>query len=481
MKHPKISKLKKIKYFFTLLKTFSFIAIIAIDETILCRIISDLTLKGLSLNKIREHIQLCYGLDISKHSIALVRKNAAEKAKKVNHNLDKKVASKITIAEVDEIFQGSSNVILGAADKKSTYVMKLKSCPDRTDESIKNFLDSIAKTFYNIRVVITDLFISYKKVVKEVFIKARHLCCHVHARRIVMRKVEKLQVALRKLKKSFEMDKEALLKIRKKIETINHEIRRFKGLIKSDRANLASLNLKKKTSKSGRSKTIDAQINATSNRISKRNTKKAKLEKDLQSLRLKRDKLTARVRKNEKKVDNATHILRQSARLASKFYDLLADKSSEFTQHLEKFQIILDNSPYPLANKLLGIIKGFPQLFSLRKKRDLKPNYQNTNTIEGIFGLFRPLLNSTRLLTTTEGTDAYCELFRLYHNTTLPFTGINNKSSPIERLGIKMNGKNYLDLLFPTKKRVTHFMVMQNRMKTPLGIIVNRVSHPMCE
>ncbi len=481
MQHPKISKLQKIKYFFILLKKLSIIAIIAIDETMLCRIITDLELKGLSLNQIREHLQFCYGLDLSKHSIVLIQKEAARKAKNINKMLDRKVASKISKAELDEAFQGNNNIILGAVCKKSSYLMALQACKDRTEESIKKFTEDVAKIFYNIRVVITDLLSVYKNIIKNTMPKARHLQCHVHAQRLIRRIIQKLRVTLKRLKKSLERNEKALSKIKKKIETYTNEVKDLTNRIKVDRVKLTDLKHNKKASKSGRTKTIDKQIDTISNRITRLNNKKYSLVRELAKLRTRRNKLVTKVKKGKKSVQNANITLLQSGRLAKQFYDLLDDMSPKFTQHLEKYLKNLEKSLYPIAVTLKKMIEKNPQLFSLKSKRDLKPNFQNSNRIEGIFGLFRPLLNSTRLLNTEEGTNNYCELFRLYHNTTPPYTGINNTTSPVERLGVNLGGKNYLDLIFPTRKRVTHFMVSQEKVKTSLGIIVRRVDHSMCE
>ena len=481
MQHPKISKLKKIKYFFNLLKNITFLAIIAVDETMLCRIVTSLSLKGLSLNQIREFIKNCIGLNISKHSITLIQNEAARKAKKVNHELDRKVASKITIEEVDEVFQGRNCTILGAVCKKSHYLMALQSCNDRTEDSIKKFMKDVAKTFYNVRIIITDLFGAYKNIVEGIRPKVRHLLCHVHARRLIMRKMKKLKVACRRLEKNLKQNEKVLRKVRDKIGTQMVNVKQLNDRIKKDRIKLTDLKARKKESKSGRTKTIDKQITTISNRVSKLSIEKREIVKELDRMRIKRDKLVPKVRRGKKSIQKALNTNRQSGRLARQFYDLLDDMSPKFAQHLEKYIENLERSSYPIAAALRKMIKNNPQLFSLKKRRDLKPNYQNTNTIEGIFGLFRPLLNSTRLLTTEKGTNNYCTLFRLYHNTTPPYTGINNESSPVERLGVKLGGKNYLDLTFPTRKRVTHFMVSQEKVKTSLGIIVRRVEHSMCE
>ncbi|MBD3353599.1 MAG: hypothetical protein GF364_19100 [Candidatus Lokiarchaeota archaeon] len=54
-------------------------------------------------------------------------------------------------------------------------------------------------------------------------------------------------------------------------------------------------------------------------------------------------------------------------------------------------------------------------------------------------------------------------------------------TSPVERLGYKLGGKNYLDLIFPTRKRKTHFLIAEKKRKTDLGLIIYGVDHSMCE
>jgi len=172
-----------------------------VDEVILCRIVTDLLLKKLSYNEIREHLQLIYGLDVNKHKLKKIRDAAGIKAKAVNQELDRVIRTKIVIIETDEIFQGKNHAILGVAEKKSQYLIDLKPAPDRTTASITAFLSPIAKKFCNIRVVISDLYTAYKSVIPELFQKARHLACHIHAQRISMRYIDKLKVSYGRMKK----------------------------------------------------------------------------------------------------------------------------------------------------------------------------------------------------------------------------------------------------------------------------------------
>jgi hypothetical protein len=458
-----------------------FYVIIAIDDRFLERLITDLTLKGLSLNKIREHIQFIYCFDISKNSIKNIQNNAGKKANVLNQHFDKLIAAKISTAEADETFQGKNNLIFGAVDKKSSYLFGLQYAINRMNKTLCSFLKPISKRFFNIRVVITDLFKGYKKEVQNIFPKARHLQCHIHARRIVMRLIKKLQSYLSHRKHELERILLFLQKNKKKISLKSTECQKKTKRIKKDRQLLINLKKIKKAKNPGRTKTLDKKMDIIQSRLQKLYKKVSILTKELVKLRKRRDQLKKDERKIKTIIKKANINLLQSSRLANEFYRLMSDMSPKFETHMQKFLNKLKNSSYPFATTLKKFIQNNPQIFSLRKRRDLRPNFQNTNRIEGIFGLLRPLLDSTRLLNTPEGTNMYCNLFRLYHNTTPPYTGINNHQSPLERLGVSLHGKNYLDFLFPKRKRVTHFLIFSDHIKTKMGWNLRAIDHPMCE
>jgi len=75
----------------------------------------------------------------------------------------------------------------------------------------------------------------------------------------------------------------------------------------------------------------------------------------------------------------------------------------------------------------------------------------NTNGIEGIFGIMRPLLNQARLFYDTPQSEAILEIFRFKYNFSKPRTGPNRYQSPLERCGVHSRYKTYLDALFPNQ------------------------------
>jgi mutator family transposase len=472
---PQLSNLRKIKYFFTLLLQKTIFAIFAVDETMLCRIATDLTLKGLSMNQLLEHLRLIYGLKITKEGLKVIRKNAAKKAEVINRCLDREIAGKIKICEADEAFQGKHNMVLAAAEKFSQYLLGLQHSHKRDIGAITAFLTPIGRRFQNIRVVITDLLKSYQKAIKNSFKRAVQLGCHVHARRHVMRLLDKINIAYKRQKKRFINATIAVTKMKAKIKKLADKLKEVRNLVKNDEIKLKALHSKKKESKTGRTKTIDKQISAAKKRLIKRNENLIGLKDVLGKCRIRRYRAGKEARNAEQQMTKKHIEHTQSARLAGTFYRLLNDQSPEFEKHRQQFQNRLNCTKYPFATKLTKLMKDNPHLFSFQKPGTLTPNFQNSNTIERIFGILRPLLNSTRHISSPEGTNEYCVLFRLYYNSMPRFTGINNDRSPFEQLGGILKGKTYLDLLFPLKGRTACFVASKEKLKTKMGFYVRGV------
>lgn len=453
MLRSKILKLAKVKYFFTLLASHTFLALFAIDNTILCRIITDLHLKKLSYNEIREHIRLIYHIDVTKHKIKEILRIAGKKAKEANKKLDREICSKINTIEVDEVFQGTKRIILGAAEKKSQYLLSLKPAANRTSKSLSCFLKPLSKRFFNVRVVITDLFKAYKKVIPKIFKKARHLACHIHLRRDSLKFLEKMKNRWKKLKKKRDSTEKAILILRKKIVKLTTQKKDLEQLIHKDRQNRQDLKLKKRRSKSGKTKTVDKRLKAIKERLIRRSEKYSTIKRQIEKARKKRDEDLKEIRRLTRNTNKLFQDFMQSSRIHKRFFDILTKKGRKFKNEFKTFKISLENTRYSYGKHLLKQITANPQIFALRKSTDMSENFQNTNTIERIFGILRPRLDSSRLFQTSEGAESYCELFRLYYNTTPRYTGMHTNSSPFTQLGGVSTKSSYLDYLFPTSRR----------------------------
>ena len=267
----------------------------------------------------------------------------------MNHKLDHQVAPKVRVLESDELFQGQENVILGAADKPSSYVLGIKHAPDRTEASIAAFLRPIARMCANIRVVITDLFRPYAAVVRTLFAKARHLLCHVHGRRAVMRKLDKLRNKLRRLQRQVEAGTQALERARRRIKTTAAKQAALAKNIRALQDKITAMLQKKRVARGGRTKIVDMQLGNARARLACNRDNAEKLEQKLAKLRARRDEFARQLRHDTHKVGKVQQGVRQSGRLAKRVYDLLEDRSPAFEDHKEHLLEVLGKSRAPLA------------------------------------------------------------------------------------------------------------------------------------
>jgi hypothetical protein len=456
MQWLKKNKMQLVKYFLMLVFQGAMILVLGVDLPFLKRIFTDLMLRGLSLDNLQEHLKIIYDLKISKVEIQKIQDEGSIKARSLNASFDKIVAPKITKVEADEIFQGKDTVTLGAVAKGFNYLMGLHWSPDRTKESIAEFLRPIGKCFFNVKVVITDLFSGYKDLIHDVFQKAIHLECHLHAGRLLRRALQHLSAALTRRKKDLVQVQKSDVQHAKKMDKITIRVNFLDDHLEKDQIKWVQLFVKKHSSSSKCTKTLDHQLAVITPRMDKDIDELETLQSQQILLENANQESIPKKVQTEKSIADAHQDLLQSARLVHNFERLLKDFSPEFEEHKEAFLTRLDSSSYSMGKEIKKMIQDNPDLFSVRNARVLGANFQNTNTIEGVFALYRRLLETTRLLSSEAGSDRYCDLFRLYHNTMPPFTGPHQHESPVERLGVNLHGKNYLDLLYPTRHRITH-------------------------
>ena len=105
------------------------------------------------------------------------------------------VKPRIKILEIDEIFQGRSNVFIGTADIRSRYLLQFKPIKNRQIPELKKILTPLLEHLDNLELIVTDGLQSYKTVIPAVFDSVPHLFCHVHALRVIFREQESYNTA----------------------------------------------------------------------------------------------------------------------------------------------------------------------------------------------------------------------------------------------------------------------------------------------
>ena len=176
------------------------------------------------------------------------------------------------------------------------------------------------------------------------------------------------------------------------IRKLTPRIAFLEARIQKDQARHATLSQKRNTAQSTRTKTLDHQLDVLSKRLQKDNQELATLRTQLVAAKKARRAQPQRITSATKAVSDAKKDLLQSSRLVNSFVRLLRDFSSKFEDHKAKFIARLEKSSYSMAQEILKMIRDNPDLFSIRNPRLLQWNFQNTNTIEGIFAKFRRFL-----------------------------------------------------------------------------------------
>ena len=190
------------------------------------------------------------------------------------------------------------------------------------------------------------------------------------------------------------------------------------------------------------------------------------LNKQVHSLKVRRDELNASVTTIESKIQRLREditsleqdarakkqISLQTGRLVLRFHQLLNCPPDRFETELARYKNMLVRSRYPIAKKIAKFIKNNPNVYATnlpKAKIDCPLNLINTNTVEGSFGLTRPILNMAKHFHNSVVSKAFLGIFRLMQNISPPFTGPNKERSPLERAGVHSGFSSCLDAIFP--------------------------------
>ncbi len=414
------------------------------------RIILDLKIKGLSLNEIRNHLLLCHKKNVSIRRIRQSIIQSGKKAKKINQFYDKKILPKIQIAEADEIYQGRDGMYVGIVDKDSTYLLSLKQLKSKNTENFQEYFLQFKESLTSLLLWITDGLSTYNPSLNSTYPDVVHLICHVHTYRDVM---EEQEVYNRKARRKYKK----LSKARKKLAKAKQHLIHNQEVV---RTSLDYLNLL----------VTDRDIFYLKHDIKKRsNAKRFRKQREKFKKKIGRQRAYARAYKKqvvhwEKKINllqkemidldaqfyETKVVALQTGRLVKEFKDLLDCKWNEFKPKEERLMNLYSNSAYPIAKKLLKMIKNKKKVFNDKDEiiqSLVAPNRANTNTIESIFGRYRLFFKKYRKMKDTKYSNAVFEILRLHHNLSPPYTGPNKQISPIMRVGVSTKYRNCLDRL----------------------------------
>jgi len=426
------------------------------DDVHLKRLIVDLKVDCLSYFDIKNHIKRIYGINISRNYIADVIIRAGRRARHLNGIYDSKVRGHFKVIEIDETFQGRNACFLAVVDKESRYLLLLVQLHDRNAETIAFVLESIAETLERLELVITDGYPGYKNMIPKIFDGVAHLFCHVHAYRVFLREIDPINAAARKAwkrwrdadqdleklkhelflkKRSLVRDEDRLAKVVAARDAFyqQHDIKKYTKIV----AWTAERTWFKKRLENDRAK-------ARSRRITIRN-KQAKIAKRMPEV------ATLKAAYWEKK-----QLSLQSAKLVALFKRLLDAPWERFDAERVRLASVLGRSSMEIASKIARFMELNPHVHAT-SVQDFEticpPWFANTNTIEGIFGLCRPVLDKAKHFDDSPQSSAILEILRLKNNLSPPSTGPHQHESPLQRAGVNPRYTDYLDALFPLDRR----------------------------
>ncbi len=416
------------------------------------REIVDLKMKSCSYNEIVDHFKNTAGLKVSRNFISDIIKEAGRRARHLNGIYDSKVRDRFSVVEIDETFQGRGSCYLGVVDKASHYLLSLVQLPSRALECFKNVLKPLANHLSNVNLVVTDGYPGYKNLIPEIFEGIAHLFCHVHAHRVFLKELLPLHS---KAKKAYS----ALKKNKVKLAEVKHELSKKKRCLERDEARLQraiqmrdAFYQQKGIKKYSRKTKWTTKRLKLANKLNHERVDVRSRKKTIESKKARILKLEAKIAPLKTKFWEKKQVSLQSARLVEQFKRVLATPAAGFDRAISRYLEILARSAYPVAKRILRFLKLNPHVFStsIEELEVVCPSWQaNTNIIEGIFGISRPLLDKARRFHNSPQSKALMEIFRLKHNLTPPFTGPNRHESPLTRAGTRSRHESYLDALFP--------------------------------
>ncbi len=467
MKHPKLNKFSNVLKSSCLSGNTIINPNLILNKTFIKRIVINLKLDDFSYNQIQRIFKQNFGLSVNKQFIADILREAGVRARHLNGLYDAMVKPRIKILEIDEIFQGRSNVFIGTADKRSRYLLQFKPLKNRQIPELKRILTPLLEHLDSPELIVTDGLKAYKTVIPEVFDSIPHLFCHVHALRVILREQDFYNTAanralhkIGKPKKQLSINRKTLYNKRRKLKRYELNLSRLIHVRDNYYRDHGIRHYSKKIEWTPKLLYFKEKLNFYRTMIKyikisikTKKTKIIKLKKQLESLFL--------------EYRQKQQISLQAGRLVGMFKRLLSCRNDSFCVNRNNFEMVLEKSSHPLAHKIKKFMKTNKALFVTKTpelEKIIKYAEHNTNIIEGIFGECRPILNKIRNLKNTDVSFAFLEIWRLKHNLSRLFTGIHNHECPLERCNIHSRYKTYLDALYPMNEAQTEeFKTVDNK------------------
>lgn len=418
------------------------------------RQILDLLLTPMSPNRVARHFLHVFQKHLSPWKIKQVLISYKESIEALNERFDQIAGRKVIILQIDETFKGQRVSILVVIDAITGYILHLEWLDRRTEEVISKQLSPLRGLLRNVKLVMTDGAPYFPEVAKTLCPDALHQICLVHVMRGLYPYLQTYKTEYHEQLKTYQSVAKALLtttiKKREKRYTrkkLVQKLKYWKQRRKNAREKHGIIPYQKGIlEKFPELKTINKKLNFIRAQI-------RSLDHTIENLGEKGIKLKAQKELAFQQKNKAWGTYMVKCRLLHHFYRLFNLKGERYEIERTKFLSHLQEKceeNCELIREISRLLLKANNLDTVNKADcpiQLNYHYINTNTIENINSQIRPFLECLRKITNSDYIKIYFSLLRLYLNTRRPFSGMRCDTSPLERYGYDLRGKDYLDLL----------------------------------
>ena len=414
----------------------------------------DLLLAPMSPNRVSRHFRHVHGKQISAWKIKRVVRAQGERIASINARMDRVASRKISIVQIDETFKGRWVSILVVIDAVTGYILHLQWLERRNTDAILDQLRPIASLLKNAKLVMTDGAPYFPAVVKELCPNARHQICLVHVMRGLYAHLRPHKTGYMDKLREFQSATEAVRKNDAKKRNKRYSRKKLRQKLKYWKVKRKKARTERgvRTYQKGILKKYP-ELRELNEKINLIGAKLRSLERTIEGVEERGVRLRQEREAAEKDKNKAWGKYMVKCRLFHRFYRLFQLTGREYQEKRKTMILRLRgriSDGCELSKEILRILTEVKNLDGINKEGcpvRLNLNFINTNAVESINSQVRPYLECLRKITDSPYVRTYLRLVRLYLNTTRPFSGGRSDTSPIERYGYELRGRNYLDLL----------------------------------
>jgi len=418
------------------------------------RQIFDLLLAPMSPNRLARHFSQVFRKQVSPWNIKQLLLSYKKQIDNLNERFDKIAGGKVIILQIDETFKGQKVSILVVIDGITGYIFHLEWLDRRTEEVISKQLSPLRELLTNVKLVTTDGAPYFPEVVNNLCPEAFHQICLVHVMRGLYPYLQDYKTKYHEHLKACKSVNKALLSNQSKKKEKRYTRKKLVQKLKywEERRRKAREKYDVRPYQKGiiekfpELKMIKEKLNHVRAQIRSLNRTIETLEE--QEIKLKAQKESAFQQKN---IAWGNYMVK--CRLLHRFYRSFNLKGEEYEIERAKLLSCLQEKgeeECKLVQEILRLLLKASNLDTVTKADcpiQLNFHYINTNAIENTNSQIRPFLESLRKITNSEYIKTYFSLLRLYLNIRRPFSGMRCDTSPLERYGYDLRGRDYLDLI----------------------------------